>query len=61
MVKVIVLARQVGNRLHLTELKDEVPMHIDLVERVINRCTQRGIVIDCDTLIDSVIAKGVEI
>ncbi len=61
MLKTIVMVRRVEDKLHITQLKDEVPLHIDLVERVINRCTQRGIIVDCDTLIDSVIAKGHQI
>jgi len=58
MVKTIVMVRNVEDRVHLTRIRGEVPLHIDLVEKVINRCTQRGINVDCDTLIDTVIAKG---
>lgn len=61
MFKTIVLARRVEDRVHLTQIRGEVPLHIDLVDKIINRCVQRGVSVDCDTLIDSVIAKGIEI
>ncbi len=59
MMRVVVLARRINDRLHLTELKGEVPMHADLVDALLTRCIQRGVNVDPEEIGDSILAKGV--
>lgn len=38
MIKSITLIRVKNSRKHITHLKMDVPMHLDIIEKLVNRC-----------------------
>ena len=59
MIKWIRLEREVNGKKHVTILKDDVCLHVDLLWQLIDRCIHKGILIDPDQLINSLTCKGI--
>ena len=57
MKKVIVLERQIGSRLHKTRLQGNVSMHIELVDRLYERCLKWKMKLDIEELCSQVKGK----
>lgn len=53
MLKTITLIREVKGRKHKTILREAVPLHIDILEKLFNKCLRKGLIIDINNLIDT--------
>ena len=57
MLKTIILKRYKSSRVCRFLLSADVPLHIDLIERLHQRLLNRNIIIDIDELMESVVDK----
>ena len=57
MVKTITLKRIVNGKSHISRLKRDVHVHIEILEILINRCIRRGILLDIDSLINTLTGR----
>lgn len=57
MTKTITLIRQIKGREHKTILKEDCSLHVDILEKLFNKCLSRGIMIEIDDLIDTIIRR----
>ncbi len=53
-MKTLFLQRHKEGRIHNTCLRAEVPLHIDIIEKLYFRCLAQGVNVDIDRLIDTV-------